>query len=353
MPSELHYSLESTAEREAAAVPLSLLTRTLDAIQQAVFDAGESFVGEQAPRRAGRRPTAVVATCELAVTQMTSGTISATLKVAEPAAQLLAEEEPPLGDQAVELVLKVLAALESADPARELRRVVTNASYRQRILSDLEAAAPKAGEQYRLTLSEAHDGGRSFVLTGETRDRVARVRYQPEEDVRSVIGDMVQVRVFEPRCFHIRRHERELRCTYAADMQDAVLRGIGETVAVRGRVVLDERDQIRSMDEVFGIEIVDVSPRRVEQVTYEGRTLRLSRPVVVRPMVIEDAVTLELPELGILSYGENSEEALESFTDDLFWVWDEYAQARDGELAPDALALKEHARELLREVEGA
>lgn len=347
MPIELGFRFAGVTPETNDALPVRAVTRSLDALQRAVFHAAESLIGGEARLR-GRLPRVVEQLAELQLRDVRSGSLSGCLVVVEPEARLF-EEDDDLGDQAMQRVLDVVGVLGTDGAQRELRRVIPDVFYRNRILRDLEDTCPRRGENLVLSLLDA-DGSVKFVCNPEARELIVSHRLLPEEDVRNIIGDLVALRVAGQTHFTVRRHDREIRCNHGAELQTAVIELIGETVSVGGRAVVGPDGVIESMDEVYYVEGIDTGTRRIAQVESAGRHLRFTEPQHIQPEIEDDVVVLSLPALNLVSYGLTEEEAFDSLDEDIFFVWDEYGKEQPTEMTTDARELQEQARSILEEV---
>ncbi len=80
--------------------------------------------------------------------------------------------------------------------------------------------------------------------------------------------------------------------------------------------------------------------QRWETIHHEDRVFRLRRPIDVEVSFDDGLWKLRCDALGISGYGEDYEEALESFESDFGDCWDCIAMEDDEKLGADALALK-------------
>lgn len=72
----------------------------------------------------------------------------------------------------------------------------------------------------------------------------------------------------------------------------------------------------------------------------EGRTLSLSRPLVLQVSVEDGAYFVENESLHLFAKGASMEEAVEAFAVDLAYYWRYYNSLRDDEVAGAGLELK-------------
>jgi hypothetical protein len=72
----------------------------------------------------------------------------------------------------------------------------------------------------------------------------------------------------------------------------------------------------------------------------EGRTLSLSKPVVLQVSIEDGAYFVENESLHLFAKGSSLDEAVEAFAADLAYYWRYYNSLRDDEVAGAGLELK-------------
>jgi hypothetical protein len=82
-----------------------------------------------------------------------------------------------------------------------------------------------------------------------------------------------------------------------------------------------------------------------------GNVFHLRTPIQVEVAVENGLWHLESTTLGIVAAGPSREDALRSFTEDFAVLWEEIAQAPDGELTDDAIRLKYALRNIVESVD--
>lgn len=97
--------------------------------------------------------------------------------------------------------------------------------------------------------------------------------------------------------------------------------------------------------------VPDARPIRLETVRLGDRVLRLTSPRDVAVRVEEGVLVAEIEELELVSYAPSGAELRDSLTEDLFMLWDDYAQAPDEDLTRDAIELKQAVRAFLQGAE--
>jgi hypothetical protein len=83
------------------------------------------------------------------------------------------------------------------------------------------------------------------------------------------------------------------------------------------------------------------------EITTNKAIFHLRHPINVTISRETDAWSYELEELSILSFGETSDAALRSFSEDFHAMWDIIGKSPDERLTPDALRVKQRLLDLV------
>jgi hypothetical protein len=91
----------------------------------------------------------------------------------------------------------------------------------------------------------------------------------------------------------------------------------------------------------------------IRDITAGNVTFHQRKPVNVTVTWEGDAWSFELRELSLLSFGNSSDSARESFSEDFHAMWDVIGTASDDRLTREALLVKKRLQELVESVVGA
>lgn len=94
---------------------------------------------------------------------------------------------------------------------------------------------------------------------------------------------------------------------------------------------------------------LDLTSARLLSFSTPDLTLQATRPVEVRPYFEGQKVVIEMPKFGIIAEGATREEAIETFQEDIVWLWLEYVKAPEERLSGDARRLRHDLQEMFRE----
>ena len=88
----------------------------------------------------------------------------------------------------------------------------------------------------------------------------------------------------------------------------------------------------------------------LSRVTEAGRTLTFRRPPDIQLEIASyGPIMLFWPDTGVVVTGKSFHEALHNLSAHVFWVWDNYAQRPDDELASGGQELKRKLLDMLSE----
>ena len=147
---------------------------------------------------------------------------------------------------------------------------------------------------------------------------------------------------------------QELECSYVQDIEDTIVESRREWIQVTGRFTLDAEGHPKSLTDVTRIEPVDLSPMCFDAIELAGRCLRFNPPLLLEPGLEEETKQLLIvqdDDLDIHVYAQTREQLADDLAVELFFLWDEYANAAPDSLTEGAQSLRK--RLLARCQEGA
>lgn len=229
--------------------------------------------------------------------------------------------------------------------------IVPDSAYRNRALREITKFLPKPGERWGMGFSVEH-GEEVHVDT-----RCARVieRWFAEEEARdtvmTVTGELIGID-FDQNKVQIRYTPtgRQIECVYRPEVEDSIIESRREPIQVTGKFILDDESNPIRLTDVTRIEAVDLSPMTFERLNQEGRTLEFCEPLTLSPELDEDSnqfYELRDETLDLFVYAQTREQLADELTEQLFMLWDEYAQESPDNLTPHAQQVR---LELLRRV---
>ena len=104
-------------------------------------------------------------------------------------------------------------------------------------------------------------------------------------------------------------------------------------------------DMVKPVLQVFAL-----NPKLpIVKLEYNGLKLNFIKPYMMTVKVEGEYLVHENAKLNMVVYGKTLDELIESFFDDMCFLWRDYALANDSELAPCAIKLKQYLLSQVRE----
>lgn len=340
---DLHYTGDEV--RRSGAVPAAVLAQALGGLQRLVHLLAMRVEGRTLNKRA--RPSAdIQQRFPVLCLPPREGSYLSPTVIGRHDAQWLDDDET--GKIARQLA-DVMAAANSGDVAL-LDKAVPDPTYRRFMFAALADMLPPPGSGIEL---EVQQDGRDLLVASRARPLLARNRDKVIGQMRGVVTGYLFDIDFEGQRFGLYHppSERKLSCTYDPDGESMLLEHPLDLIQVIGLVERDDEGGLLRVVRVDEVLEIDASPFDIEGFDFEGKRFRTNQPLRVEPSFEkEDQLFLAtLPELGIDTFAETREELEGAVRDELQVLWREYAEADDGELAPDALALKHSLRDIFVE----
>jgi hypothetical protein len=336
-------------------IGLPALVRTLDSLQKVLLQIGEMHAQSRpAQPSAGRFKSAVHAACDLRVVDLKSGSAEAVFELPPPEATLFAEDND-LGMQALETTRALTEELTDGASWERVHELLPSEAYRNLILGSYRDFCPAAADRTEVAIWDPAAPAIQYRLQAAVRTRVQVLRAQASPtDVlqeRQFIGLLNTLQANPPRSTLVLSDGRSLPFPYDQELAEELRRTWDERVIVRAicRVVLNEHgdDYLAEIKDVNDITMVDETPLELSAIPLPDGPLPLCKPLSVPPDFSDNLITFEYAPLGIVAYGATRGEAEQAFGEELAWLWQEYAAAREDALTPGAIRLKQHLHELV------
>ncbi|MBC7541295.1 MAG: hypothetical protein H7338_01040 [Candidatus Sericytochromatia bacterium] len=331
------------AETHDNSVSFEVLARVLDGMQQTVY----LLAAAQDPRLAAKRrfqPSQQLRdTYRLSALVPQAGSFAVPIVIGT--GQMDLPVLPSLHPEQMLATFQELLAAVSVDVWDRFYQLVPDGSFRTRLMRQMLAYFPKAGERWGFGFRA---GGRDEVSLDARAARHVSTWLQAatvgDEAVMSIIGELQEID-FAANTLRVlyRPTGREIDCVYDPDIEGVMIENRRDNVQVTGRFVLDSQGNPEKLSEVTRIEAVDLSPMTIETVEAGGRMLRLTPPLTVLPSLDEDSGQLFVamaPELGLDAFAYTRDELLDEIDAQLMLLWDEFAQEEPERLTSAAQALR-------------
>jgi hypothetical protein len=308
---QITLTLSGQAVRDGK-VSVRLLSRKLEATQQALWQIGRAKI-ENDPSRRGPPPTLVQRQCELFFSGARPGSLAATLELPPPEASLFPGFAEDVGEEALQDLRAVIKGV-IADDAGEVGRVIPNTLYRKRVLTTISILLPPQGSDYDLTLQVGEEPPFSGIVR-PTHERLRALSAIPEAIDVELPPEETWVQVVARARV---RPDAELR---PRDIVDVV-----------------EWEQI---------EAPELRPYRASELSWGGRRIRLRHEIACGVSQEDGLYVIEYEPLAIRAYAQSREDAIRDFNEEFIVLWDQYANTPDQQLTADAVSLKRRLGELV------
>jgi len=293
-------------------VSVRLLTKTLNSLQKAVYDLGNSRINREAVTQ-GRHPSVVERDCELFLLKAEPGSLTATLAF-PPKEANLAVELPDLSDHVLKDLKDVISSVNDRDKNR-FADTIQDPHWRRRVVSNLKQTLPSEKDDYEL-----------MVKFDDTEDFQKFQR--PNNEEMSIFIDDIEVEVLPETDVE---EETEIRAHCKAKIDDD-----GEPHIIK----------------VIDYELIyDTRPYRTDTITWGSEKYMFKHEIACSVKIEEDYYIIEYEPLGVSVYGKTREEAIEEFKEEVSMLWHAYALESDDKLTKGAQRLKQKIIELVEGVQ--
>ncbi|MBN2208446.1 MAG: hypothetical protein JW759_04040 [Candidatus Coatesbacteria bacterium] len=335
---------------EDARVSVALMASKLTALQKSFYNVASGVLDAPMGRRGGWS-SHVRSACELFFVESAYGSpLQVRAQLAEEAEPIIpcVKSDPVL---CLEKYREALRAISAGD-SRALAKVLPDTISRLRAVRSIEELYPAIDGDYYVEVGN-HSG--PWVKLGSedrllVRDTEWVSRADGSTSLETITGRLVLIRVGSgPKKVAVLTKQQEITCFYPAELEDTISQMVaGSIVEVIGSPTY--RDGPKQI-ELQSIEPVELLPFRKKRFVWGGRIFELQRSVSCLVDFSDGVWTYECEELGLYSYAHSRAEASRRFNEEFAFDWDDIAQEDDDKLAPDALRLKKHLRELVENVE--
>ncbi|WP_163995859.1 hypothetical protein [Pyxidicoccus caerfyrddinensis] len=233
----------------------------------------------------------------------------------------------------------------------QVKNLVPDSAYRQRLLQETKKLLPKRGDAWGLALT-AKNRDQEIILGPKAMPALEQWTDEqwlstPEErrETTSVIGQMVRIDFSERKVVILYPPtQKEVDCVYLPQVEERLLEARRGLFQVTGYFVVDEEGHPKKLMEVSNIEPVDLSPMTFVSIEHDGQEYSLSPPLVLTPSLDEESqqyFVAEHPELHVMVHGRTREKLADELAEQLAFLWREYVETDPSTLADDALQLRQ------------
>lgn len=242
----------------------------------------------------------------------------------------------------VALVLGSSAAISAGD-SLELARQLPDSRLRNRMVACTAKLSPPVGSGNRCEIRGADLSPINFDEALPSRLEPLLRPAETQREIQTVTGRLQAIDfVKHVLRMHHAPSRRVLECFYEEDVESMLLDNRRDLIQVTGQVVLDDQGQPKEIVAVDQIWDLDLSPLSLSEMNVRGMHLRARQPLELAPALSEDEqlVCLAYEPWSLDVFAPTRKELLVEAKEQLFVLWQEYAQASDDVLSEPAQRVK-------------
>ncbi|GEM_PF-676081 len=321
------------------------------ALQNMVWHMGNYIEGLPYGER-GRIKKQIIESYGLVITSLSSGSIVLEVGPQETLTQSRFEEgavspQPLAVNRAITKITDFLEAICSEED-RNLEDIITDSSYKSRLLSDASDLWPKKNGY---TLSFKGQGGRSFDLSDSNRGRIEQLisKRSRDEVEETRIGILADLRVENGKKMRIEKIGEDFTAEYPPDLESVARDLLGLPVRVYGRAErITGQPRIKKFD-ITNIESFDKYP--LIEFDLDGMKFTPKIPIEIQVEYDDGVWTLNLPFIDASGRSENYYEAENMLREHVHFLWSEYVLCSEEELGETGKILREILLEIFKVAE--
>jgi hypothetical protein len=226
--------------------------------------------------------------------------------------------------------------------------------FRNLALREARKFLPKADENWSLGFSVV--GKEEVFVTNKSISFIDEHLTQDtlEDEIMTVTGELVKID-FEKRVISLKysANHREIECIYLEELENSLIENRRQMIQVTGKFTIDNKGILSKLTDVSRIEPLDLSYIRLQEVSFNSKTLIFNTPLVLQPKLDEESKQLLIVEdsnIGLDVFAYTREDLIHEINDQVMMMWEEYAQADPNVLASDARQLQKKLLNAIKEV---
>lgn len=345
----LHVEGEETSDNS---IPADVLVQLVQSLQETAFLVGASREGRVVRERL-RLDADFRSRYELRFPVPTAGSYVLPVRSRQPEFPYVATNGVPADFLAH--MIGVVGAVAQGD-REKLRSLVPDSRLRDRAIRSVRSLAPPAGRGYFVTFQ--HPAMSPFVVDTDVQKRAdALLAEEPEDSsaLTTITGELRKIDFRGRELFlHYAPADRLLRCKYAPELEEDILRARAEgPLQVTGVFEMDDDAHPKEVVSVTSIQGVDLSPMSFQHLAWDGRRFEIAPPLALQPTLDDETGQLYVAEesdLNIHVFARTREQLAEELAEQIAFSVDVYALGHDSTMDPGALRLAKAYRARVREV---
>lgn len=336
---------------ESGRVPIEILAEKLSALQESLFGVANAMEGFSGGTR-GQWSSPITSSCKLVFKKISTGSLVIEAELEEPREETLTEEMD-VGITALNNFKKVNMAIQKKD-FKEIKEIMPNSSLRNRFLKNYESLCPD-DDSYSVAIGNGK--GKPYVaLKTETKSYIQEMEeteIETKVTIRNkVVGEFIEIRVGDDkRHFALKTSRGEFSCNYPHEMESFISQVPPyTTVEVDCEIAISEDGSIKSIGNIYEVDIVNLEQPVFNKFIWENRKFLLKQPVEGK-LKHEDGVWVyEIPKYDLYSFSEERKEAFLDLNEMFAFQYEEIAEEEDSKLTSKAIRLKKIIKNDIKEI---
>lgn len=324
-------------------VPVMLAVDVFQRIQNIVYSIGDHLKGNP-PRPKGDFPTEIKKYCTLVFSDLKYGSVSADLQIFDD--QIALPNKQTYGERALERANGIIETISIEDkPEEHLLNIIDNKKRLDRIIRDLDPIWPDETSNYSISFSYK----KKIRNFNPNRKPIIRsLLYHPTEEYEKVIqGRIIEFRVDQKRQFEIDTSEGIIKGKYSSEIEDYIIRHIGELVQARGVMSVENKKYIFNIKDENALEKINKIP--IPNFLLKKKLITFKQPLNIESEFVNEQYILSNDELKLLVVAKNIKKGINGIKEELKNIWEDYILADENELNDDAITFKKYLLSLIKE----
>jgi hypothetical protein len=226
-----------------------------------------------------------------------------------------------------------------------VKALFTDGSYAKRSLIEIRKLLPSADDSWQIGFS------RSATTNGAMLEKES-VKYideflafeSPAEDTITITGELIRID-FDERKVVLRYPPTRatIECIYSEELEDTMIENRRQYVQVTGEFTMDGNGNPVKLTDITRIEPLDLSPLLLRELRSNKRRFIFKRPIELLPELEPENkqfLVIEYEKLGFFVYANTREGLVTELSSQISVLWDQYGDADDELLTPEAQTLK-------------
>lgn len=320
-------------------IPAMLVAEKFQSLQNLLYVVGDSIEGNKY-RTSGDFPKSVKDRFTLVVSDLQTGSVAATLSIADPQ-QGLFPKMPTFGEKAIELANEIVHIAQSEDNIPEkISDKIPDAQRAYRIIQEIDQLWPDNRSPFSIQLGFGQP--RAFRLNPSRKPVIQRALHKElEAEEKIIVGRLIQIRVDKKHECRIDTPEGEFSCKYTPDLEKSIKNYIGNIVSIIGQMRESHRIEISSENAIKQIPNIPL-----KEINFRNDLIHLSEPLILDVQYEMDEYILSNDLFHLIATSSSLKQGIQEIEEEITTLWKEYIEADPGTLTQDAMELRSKLKAL-------